>query len=174
LQVVGLHADEETLVARWSVAAFLDALASRHPLLVTERERPSLLADAELGPALRRRADAEGSSQSAVFTETLSWKTPLWSSRKIELFLGPIAAVRRNLGSMLVGRTAHGREFWIMGPGHSSLVRAGEPAAWHIADGVLTLTISPALADELREFAASDRLAMQSAALPGFTLRIFD
>jgi hypothetical protein len=174
LQVVELRADEAALAARWSVTAFLELLQRRVPLLVTRPGRRSLLEDPELGPLALSRADAEGSAQTAAVAETLSWRSPWWSGRRLDIFLGPGDVARRNLRRMLADRAERGRDLRIHGMGRTWAILPGGRDAWKVENQTLHLTASSALIAELKRFLEGEARVLPSAALPGLSLNLVD
>jgi hypothetical protein len=174
LQVVGVTADEADLLARWSITAFLDVLAQRTPLLVTRPDRPSLLRDPALGPLLEQRATAEGSAQSLILPDTLSWTVSRWPRKGLQVFIGPAVIARRALRPLLATRTARGEQFRAASGGRTLYVSPGDRGEWRATEGSIRLTVSPALSAELDAFLAEDRPTLKSATLPGFVLTLVD
>jgi len=174
LQAVGLREDEAALLSRWSVKAFLDVLAEQTPLLVTRPDRPSLFRHPVIGPTLEQRAAAEGSRESLVFADTLTWEISRWPRRKVRVSIGPADIARRNLRPLLAARTSRGEPFRMVREGRILRLNPGEPAGWEATGDTLVLTASPALVAELDAFLAADQPSLQSRCLPGFVVALVE
>jgi suppressor of fused len=170
LQAVGVTADEDDLLTRWSVKAYLDVLAKQTPLLLTRPERPSLLRDPVIGTMLEQRAASEGSSESIVMADTLTWQVGRWPGRKVRLSLGPADRMRRNLGPLLASRVSRGQPLKIRSGRRTVQIQAGQQADWEDKDDTLLLTVSAAMMAELEAFLGADNPSLESRALPGFVL----
>jgi suppressor of fused-like protein len=174
LQTVGVTADENELLTRWSVKAFLDVLAKQTPLLLTRPERPSLLRDPVIGPLLEQRAASEGSSQTLVLAETLAWQMSRWPRKKIRLSLGPGDMTRKYIRPLLASRTSRGQQFRIVSGGRTLRIHPGENADWEATGDTLLLTMSPALVAELEAFLAADQPSLQSQSVPGLVVALVE
>jgi hypothetical protein len=174
LQAVGVTEDEAEILPRWSVKAFLDVLAEQTPLLVMRPDRPSLLRHPVLGPRLEQRVASEGSRESLVFADTLTWEASRWPRRKVRVSIGPADIARRNLRPLLAARTSRGEPFRLVREGRTLSLHPGEPAGWEATGDTLVLTLSPALVAELDAFLATDQPSLQSDALPGFVLALVE
>jgi suppressor of fused-like protein len=172
VQAVGVTGDEADLLARWSVKSFLDVLAKRTPLLVTRPERLSLLADPAIGPMIEQRAVAEGSAESAILADTLTWDVSRWPRKGIHLFLGPADMVRRSLRTLLAGRTSRGKEFRIMSGGRILHLHLGDRDEWEASDSTVDLNLSPVMLAELDAFLGAGEPSLKSKTLPGFVLTL--
>ncbi len=172
LQLVGLHADEEALIVRWSVPAFLDILAGREPLLVTRPHRPALLSDPELASLLEQRARAEGPRSLVAIAETLSWRRRGWRRRELTIELGPAEPARRNLHRMLGEITRDDRGIRLMGNGRVLVLRAGDTARWQEQGATLELTLTGGGRTELARFLEGESTTFASTAVPGVELHL--
>jgi hypothetical protein len=121
---------------------------------------------------LEQRALSEGSNESVVMAETLTWQVNRWPRKKIRISLGPAEMVRSNLGPLLASRISRGQQLRITSGGRTLEIRPGEPADWEATDNTLTLTVSPALIAELEAFLAKDEPALQSRSLPDLVLAL--
>lgn len=141
LQVVGITEDEYRLTQDWSTTGLLDILKRRLPLLVTDLDRKSVLADAATSIVVKKRVEMEGSSEerSAVGAE-------------LEVAGTHVALGREHAATLLRvmrGRIKHGRPYTITGTdAELELVPGADAAALH-EDGVLRVTVSKPLADEV-------------------------
>jgi len=171
LQVVGLRADENELVARWSVKSFIEVLAQRAPLLATRADRASLLDDRELGPLLRRRANEEDPPPSVNIVSELYWRRSGLLRKKIEIRMGP-AKLRKNLRRVLQDKRFN--RFRVAGQGRDLWFEAGQRAAWSAHEQALTVTLSPALREELAEFLGGTASSFDSRELRGLSLHLVD
>ena len=61
VQLVGITVDELAAIKAWSSAAYLSLWRETNPLLVTDVDRSSLLADEAFAAEVERRTEAEGS-----------------------------------------------------------------------------------------------------------------
>jgi suppressor of fused len=174
VQVVGITADEANLLSRWSTKSFLEVLAKQTPLLVTRPERPSLLRDPTIGPMLEQRAAADGSKESIIYADTLTWQASRWPRKRLRVSLGPADIARRTLRPLLASRTSRGQQFRITCEGRMLWVDPGSNAGWEETGPTLRLTVSPALAAELEAFFSRDQPALQCESLPGFVLALVE
>jgi suppressor of fused len=174
LQAVTITTDEAELLSRWSVSSFLDLLANRTPLLVIDPSRASLLADPRFAAMIEERASREGSAESTIMAETLTWQSPIWSRDKIRLSLAPASLARKTLPALLQTRTRNGQPFRVMSGGRTLLVSPGPESHWTAEGSTLQLTVSPAMVDELKAFFAADAPSLSSRVLAGFVLALVE
>ena len=149
LQVVGITLDELRALKAWNAAGLLDLLRARLPLLLTDLDRASSLADPAFAAAVAERTAAEGSSTGRLFLSEASFRvrrTP-GSRRRLELVLGATGA--RELRAVLPGRLPRGRGLTLITPRARIELVPGTPAGWR-AEGedrlVVTLPPDAALA----------------------------
>jgi hypothetical protein len=143
LQVVGITLDELELAKDWNTKSFLDSLARISPLLLTDLDRRSILADPTLAAALRARADAEGSSMDAIYVQhsvlipgsPLTWEIgALW----VESMLRGVK-----------GRLLHQRNFDLIGQDNIVHLLPSGNAGVQLQETELTLRVTPGLAKEM-------------------------
>jgi hypothetical protein len=117
LQAVGLHPDELTALKEWKADAFLELLRERSPLLLTDPDRSSILADPAFARRVRDGIDRDGSSRVVAMVEEVSWVRT--RAGRVELTLGLTAA--RELRAAIPSLLRRGRPFLC-----SRTSRAGE------------------------------------------------
>lgn len=134
VQVVGITGDELDAVVRWNCEKFLDLLDRRHPLLVTDLSRRSILEDPQVKADVHRAIETEGSSVGAVFIGGSEDDGVAWR-------MGPppvLVIGAKNVPvfqSLLRGRIRRGEDFWLLGQERRLHVTPGQqPAAGLAAD----------------------------------------
>jgi hypothetical protein len=131
VQVVGITLDELNATEEWSTNGFLEVLAGRDPLLITDLARTSLLNDPGLAQVIRERTEAEGSTCWGVFHDSVRWKVRKHKDGEhAELAVG--ASIVPAVGRLLRGRTLHGRDFHLHGKHGAVLVRPARRASWRV------------------------------------------
>lgn len=172
LQVVGLTRDELELAQSWDTGRLLSELArDRGPLIVTDLERGSILAEPARRERILARAAAEGSSQSSAFVHGLAWEVEDGpdDEDRARLVLGAIAV--GSLRRMLAGRTLHGRKFLLEGDREVVVVEPSESGpSWSIQDEVLVLRLDPPAARAILADLSPRRGTFSWALLPGLEL----
>lgn len=73
LQVVGLTPEEYEAVQLWTSTSLLEILAPSIPLLVTDTERGSLLADPAVAARVRAGIEQDGSSTGLLYVDGAGW-----------------------------------------------------------------------------------------------------
>ena len=175
LQVVGLHPDELDAALAWSCEGLLALLAQRDPLLLTDPERGSLLADADAEAQIRTGIARDGSSLGSALTPSVRWEP---EGDGFRLTLGARAV--NTLRDLLRGRTLHGKPFSLVGADAQVDVLPGEAPAAVVDqdpdddddDGVLTVTLTPDLARALADQLAPQRGEHRWPDLPALVLEI--
>ncbi|WP_432981118.1 suppressor of fused domain protein [Dactylosporangium sp. CA-233914] len=114
LQVVGITADEYAATQAWSVRDFLQLLAQRLPLLVTDLGRASVTDDPEVAEEVTEGRRIDGSSTATLALAEFGWRP---DGDLIRLVLGAHVAPR--VAETLLGRLPFGRPLRLDGP-HSS------------------------------------------------------
>lgn len=166
LQIVGTTMDELDLVKEWDAQAFLKEFARTNPLLLTDLERPSILADAAQAASYRARAEADGSSMVSTFVEqcrVLPGKPLVWE-------IGALGVDSLLRG--LKGRLLHGRSYDVHAP---ELVVHLVPDATPGVDSrkdELTIRISPELAKEWLSSIKVQRGDYRSSRLSDLVVRV--
>jgi suppressor of fused-like protein len=139
LQVVGITPDEYAATQAWSVRDFLELLARRVPLLVTDLDRASITGDAEVEEAVTEGRRLDGSSTATLALAEFGWRP---DGDLVRLVLG--AHVAGRVAQTLVGRLPFGRTLRLDGPESSVEFSSGSfsvgtaDEAEHILRVVLT------------------------------------
>lgn len=172
LQVVGLTRDELELAQSWDTGKLLGELArDRGPLLPTDLERESFLADAARRERIIARVLSEGSSQSSAFVHGLAWEVDDGDDDddRARLVLGAIAV--GSLRRMLAGRTLHGRTFLLEGDREVVVVEpSADGPSWSIEDEVMVLRLDPPTARAMLDDLSPRRGTFSWSRLPGLQL----
>jgi hypothetical protein len=166
LQVVGITMDELELAKDWNTKSFLESLAKISPLLMTDLDCRSILADPALAAALRARADAEGSSMDAVYAQksTFSPGPPLiW-----EIGALWVDGVLRGLK----GRLLHQRSFDLIGQDNLIRLLPANKAGVRLQKNELTVQVTPGLAKEILSTLKPRRGEYRFPSIPDFVLRV--
>ena len=108
LQFVGITEDEYGVTQEWKGASFLDVIAERQPLLVTDVKRGSLLSDPGVAAAVRDGIVRDGSSCGALFVEVTGFST---QGEHTTLTFGALPAPK--IARVLRGRLPFGRELQV-------------------------------------------------------------
>jgi len=137
LQLVGLTADELELCRAWSTEGVVELLARRNPLLVTDPERDSLLADPAVAAEAARRAGRAGSSLTELRVASLRWRTRRGQAT-VQLGAGAAAALGPALRRELV---AEGARFSVVGDGVELLFVSAGSAGWGSEGTTLTVEV---------------------------------
>ncbi|MBY0460039.1 MAG: suppressor of fused domain protein, partial [Gemmataceae bacterium] len=174
LQIVGLTTDEHDACSDWHTTPILDLLRESNPLLVTDLDRASTLAD----PAVKARAEAgidtEGSQSPLIYVSVAGWKVAgRGKSRTATATLGA-----RAVGSLLPklrSRLAHGRSFALIGREQLVSFRPGSTNGWQPDaehENTLAVNLTPALLAKVRETLKPVRGRYEWPELPGFVLQV--
>ncbi|GAA2621501.1 suppressor of fused domain protein [Actinomadura fulvescens] len=135
LQVVGLAIDEYEAARQWRTESFLQVLAPRMPLYVTDIERGSLLADPELAATVAEGIERDGSSVGMLYVTTAQWDIgPGTTTLRVGALQAPAIA------EALRGRLPYGNELVLKSddatllftPGDMFSVTEAEPNVLHI------------------------------------------
>lgn len=130
-QIVGITLDEYAAIQAWDTVAFLDLVRGRDPLLVTDLDRRSYLADAELAATVAARTAAEGSAMGEIAVDRLAWHA---DDDRLIIVVGAIAVPR--IHRMIEGRLLLGRGFLVSGPAIAVAVRPATALDWQdVGDG---------------------------------------
>jgi suppressor of fused-like protein len=120
LQVVGITPDEYDATQTWSVRDFLELLAGRLPLLVTDLDRASLTDDPEVAAAVAEGTRVDGSSTASLALAEFGWRP---DGDLIRLVFG--AHVAQRVARTLLGRLRFGRSLRLDGPESSAEFSSG-------------------------------------------------
>jgi tetratricopeptide (TPR) repeat protein len=166
VQIVGITDDEYRLIQEWSTTGLVEILTQRLPLLVTDLDRGSVLADPATAAVVRERVDREGSSEDLTFAGELAFDL---REDQIRIELGALYAV--TLPRAMRGRIRHGRHYELRGRHATLRLEPSETPGYRHEDNELVLEITAELASELEvvlrdglagtyPFAAWDRLTI--------------
>jgi hypothetical protein len=170
VQVVGLTLDEYAVTGDWDTSRFLKVLAKENPLLVTDLKRRSILDDPEKAEAIRRRIEREGSSTDYLYGDVVRWRlVQRDGAPAVTATVGALIVPR--LLRLLRGRTLHGREFTVVGREQGLRFVPGVRSGWKADADVLTVRLSPALAEQMRSTLWAKRGAYEWD-LKGFRLTV--
>ncbi len=166
LQIVGLTYDELHAVQGWDSSKFLELVARRSPMFLTDLERRSLLEDAVFSREVEEGAVRDGSSEPVAFVSKVEWSI----GTTAELTLG--AAAVRQLLHLVPRRLPYGRPFSLASGTHTVLFEPADKWSWRGEPDALVIALPH---NDVREFCA--RLAVQRGLytwdrLPGFTLKV--
>ncbi|MER7279834.1 suppressor of fused domain protein [Dactylosporangium sp. NPDC000244] len=120
LQVVGITADEYAATQAWSVLDFLELLARRIPLLITDLTRGSVAADPEVAETVEEGRRLDGSATATLALAEFGWRP---DGDLIRLVLG--AHVAPVVAETLLGRLPFGRTLRVDGPESSAEFASG-------------------------------------------------
>jgi suppressor of fused len=167
LQVVGVTLDELAACKRWNTLAALDVMRPALPLLVTDLQRTTQLADAAISRALAEGAVRDGSSTGLLFLDRVAWRKrkPLLRPVRYEVDIG--AGQVGELQALLPARLPFGRRLLVIGAVLRVEFVAGERnAVIEDADGAtLRIELDAATVDAL---VRSLRPVAGAVRIPGF------
>lgn len=131
LQVIGLTEDELDATQCWNAARLAEMIQLENPLLITDVDRQSYLADEHFARAVRERTAREGASASVMSADEFRViQDPATS--EVTLVLGAIVAP--SLGKRLRGRLPFGRDFQLVGEDGQISFQPGEEFEYSICD----------------------------------------
>ncbi len=175
LQAVGITRDELEALKSWRAELFLELLAEREPLLVTDLGRESIRAERDTDRAIRDGISRDGSSQGDIYTTTASFRVDEGSTgQRFHIFVGE--SVVADLRMMLRSRLPFGRPFRLRGPRQTIVFWPGGAVgrAGDDDESVLYLHLSSALALILRERLRERPGIYAWKELPGLTLEVLE
>ncbi|MCP9951624.1 MULTISPECIES: suppressor of fused domain protein [Actinomadura] len=168
LQVVGLAAEEYEALRRWNADGLMAVLAPHLPLLVTDVDRRSLLADPGVARAVEAGIARDGSSSGLLFVTTAGW---LRDAGSTTLRLGALQAPA--IADALRGRLPFGRELILQTEDTVLAFRPGDAFAVEEPDeGQLEVHVPPAALDDLTAVLRPTAGSAAVPALPGLTVEI--
>jgi hypothetical protein len=145
VQVFGLTLDEYDAVRAWDADLFRERFARDNPLLVTDLERPSLLADPTAAAEIAEATARDGSSMAGVYVDGLALEE---TDGSLMVTVGALAVP--DLQIMLRGRLGHGRNAFLNAPGSELVLAPGETVEWHDhGEGEIGLQMPPAAAEAM-------------------------
>lgn len=150
VQVVGLTRDEYEAAREWHTSRFLALLVERVPMLVTDPDRPSILADHEIAAHVADRIAAEGSSTAQVSTTAVDWAVTAGGTTVLL-----DEDHRANLARRLAGRLRFGQELTIVTPYAVAVFQTGAEFRADEEDDELTVTVPAESVDGLVAAVAS-------------------
>ncbi len=165
LQVVGVTEDELALVQRWNCERFLQALAERHPLFITDLARRSILGDATLKGELEARASAEPSTLGQLYVKECRHAR---KGAKVELTLE--AKEIERIAMVLETRVARGAPLVVIGEGGGLAFHPSDEVAVDVDPPGVVIHLTPAVARALASQLRPRPGRYTFAELPGVTL----
>ncbi|MBL9038100.1 MAG: suppressor of fused domain protein, partial [Archangium sp.] len=145
LTAVALTSDELHLVYEWSPLALLDVLARVDPLLMTDFDRPSLLANPRTRGAIEQRVEREGSAVTHLHARTSSVEA---SGSQLRWRLSREAV--EPVLALLRGRLGHQRPFTVTSGTHQVDVLPAEAPSVVLEKKTLTVKLTQPAARGLR------------------------
>lgn len=165
--VVPVTADEARVVREWSPVGLVEVLARVDPLLVTDLERPSLLASPRARALIEQRVEREGSSLSSM---TAAKSQVLRAGDQVTWTLSADAV--DSVVSLLKGRTGHRRPFSVVsGPTRVTVLSADAPRV-EVKAKELTLGVSQVAARQLRAQLRARPGTYSVEVLPNFAVAV--
>ena len=152
LQAIGLTSEEHDACRAWSSEGIAEVLRRANPLLVTDLARTSVLEDAEVARIVEEGQARDGSNSASLQVDSLALRKEdgRWIIEMTATGFGALAAYLR-------GRTAHGREFAIVGHEQAVVIRPGANGVDDSEDSILRMTLSPESAAALAAVSAEKR-----------------
>jgi hypothetical protein len=151
LQIVGITVDELEAIQTWNAQSFLELIARENPLLVTDIDRKSYLAEEAFSEEVRARASVDGASCGELYSSEFSFSRSTFS-RKCKVRLG--ALVVDGLTARIRGRIPFGRAL-LLSDGKATIAFVpGEQNRWSLRDEVLEVRLTPEMAATFRKVIA--------------------
>ncbi len=144
LQIVGITDDEYRLIQEWSTAGLVEILHEQIPLLVTDLDRDSVLADPRLAARVRERVEREGSSEDLTFAGDLLVDA---TDGRVRIEMGALYAAA--LPRAMRGRLRHGRGYTLRGRASVLVLRPADEVGFTRSDGAFELALSADLVAEI-------------------------
>jgi suppressor of fused len=145
LQVVGLTGDEYAAARAWDTDGVLSLLADRHPLLITDLDRPSLTDDLSARTAIDTGRARDGSSTGLLLLAGFDWSS---EEDDIRLTVKHISAA--TLADAVRDRLPYGRPLLLDGGDRRALLTpAGRYAVRRPDDTLLEIDLPAPASDAL-------------------------
>jgi suppressor of fused len=144
LQIVGLTTDEYDAAQGWRTGSLLDLMADKLPLLVTDLDRRSLMADPEVGAAVRAGVERDGSATASVAVQVLNAQLRAGTTT-LTFGAHPIDRILR----LLRGRLPFGRPLNVHGPDQAVTFTPGTVFSARQEGPNTDVTLPPGTVDEL-------------------------
>jgi len=155
VQIVGITDDELHAVQAWDTLRFAESLKATTPLLLTDLERPSLLADPKTAAAIAEATERDGSSMAELLVSTAHWTRKGLLSKRTRLTMNTLAVT--GFIRQLRGRLLHGRKLLVVGQGgkpeNVAAFEPGEKPSIAVAadGGYLVVSLPATIAREMLE-----------------------
>lgn len=168
VQCVAVTADELEAVRQWDAAKFLDAMARRDPLFVTDLERGSFLDDQAFAAELRDGIAADGSSMASLYVTSLEVRE---ADGELCVRLGSPAV--EPLRTAVPGRLAHERSLALEADdGTTVRFDPGDSCGWQREGDLTVITLSLNAVAELLDALGARAAEHRLPSLPGVTFEI--
>lgn len=169
VQVVGVTDDELEAIKAWDVDRALDLWRPRHPHLVVDPGRRSLLVeDPELAAVMAEGARTEGSGSSAVWLSRLHWRADDQGAVTVVIGLGEVAEVAQAFRR----RLPFGRELLVADGQQSVLFQATEVARVVPGEARVTVGLPPDAVAWLVAALRPLRATLRPRTVPGLTIEL--
>jgi len=148
IQVVGLTLEEEYAAKQWSTQQVLETLLPRMPLWITDLDRDSLLDDPALAVQVKVGMERDGSKSGFLYTDVLGVEQ---QKRLLRATLTEVTLGARQVGELcdlLPLRIPFGRPFTLAGRDWQLLFEPGDACSVTMLDGRVTITMTPACAQD--------------------------
>ena len=166
VQVVGLTVEEASAATQWSAQQLLDTLLPHMPLWITDLDRGSLLDDPGVAAQVKAGIEGDGSSTGFLYTDVLGVEQHKRMLRAplVDVTLG--ARQVDELRSLLPLRIPFGRPFMLAGGGLLLLIEPGDACAATVDGDSVTITMTPACAQDFAGTVRAQAGRYQLAQLP--------
>lgn len=165
--VVPVTADEARVMREWSPVGLVEVLARVDPLLLTDLERPSLLASPRARALIEQRVEREGSSLSSM---TAAKSQVVRAGDTVTWTLSADAV--DSVVSLLKGRTGHLRPFSVVSGATRVTVLSADAPRVEVKAKELTLGVSQVAARQLRAQLRARPGTYSVEVLPNFAVAV--
>ena len=167
LQVVGLCADEYELVKDWDCGRMLEQILRQWPLLITDLQRQSILADPSVDAEVRSLAAQEGSSQGELFASKADWHVTDGL-----LHITVSATVAGDIRKLLVSRVRHSKPFAVHGRERGVMIEPATDSSWKTDVTVAIVSLSAGAVAQMLQTLQPERGIYRWPALPEVSLQV--